>query len=195
MPVRIGALQSAVLAASQLLLVLTILGSQPASLASEEPKITSTDVITMSKYAKKINKRVLENLFYSCYPNHDEKDRRPLKNGKLSNKDDETVLYDSAIGDLNGDGINDAAVIILFNHFAGDGPDYTLIPVLNKKGQLYEAGIIRLGHAIEVKHLSIKSGIISVGLVVHRDTDGVVDPTLPITRKFKIVNDKLKLLR
>jgi len=99
-----------------------------------------------------------------------------------------------ALGDLNRDGRNDAAVVLVYNG-GGNGSFYSLVPVINNKGQLYQVGEIDLGDRISVKDLKIKSGTIAIDLVVHDANDAMVEPTKPVSWKFKIAHNELIKVR
>lgn len=111
---------------------------------------------------------------------------------KLNNPN--ASLDQVVLGDLNTDGVKDAACIIAYNS-GGSGTFYSLVPVVNASGQLRQIGEVELGDRIIVKRIAIDSGVINLGLVVHGKDDSMVQPTKPVDWKFKITDGKLIKLR
>jgi hypothetical protein len=109
--------------------------------------------------------------------------------------DFEVKVDDVCFGDLNGDGRKDAAVL-LAAPMGADGFGYELAPVVNdKNGRLTQFGHVFLGRAIRFVGMKINAGIITVHVKVHGPDDGVVDPTEPVTWRFRIANGRLIKLR
>ncbi len=93
-----------------------------------------------------------------------------LKDGKYEKKYGEgatqvnTAGYlTSAFGDLNKDGVNDAAVVLWWSG-GGSGTFVHLAAMLNEKGTPRQAAVIFLGDRANVESLAIKDGKIAVGL-------------------------------
>jgi hypothetical protein len=95
-----------------------------------------------------------------------------------------------AMGDLNGDGIEDAAVILISNP-GTTGTYYDLAAVLNADGVPYNIATESLGESIQVKSLSIVSGVIKVEMVVHGPRDPLCCPTLPVTWSYRLEGHQL----
>ena len=95
-----------------------------------------------------------------------------------------------AIGDLNGDGAADAAVILAANA-GGSGVFTTLAAVVNDNGKPRHAASADLGDRTQVKSVSIVSGIINLELVTHSPSDPMCCPTQNETQKFKLQGDQL----
>ena len=95
-----------------------------------------------------------------------------------------------AFGDLDGDGIADAAVVV-FTSGGGSGTFIHLVAVLDRDGAPAQAAWAFLGDRVPVENLTIASGQIVAQMVVHRLSDGLCCPTLGITRTFSLRDDQL----
>ena len=95
-----------------------------------------------------------------------------------------------SVGDLNGDGIADAALILTINT-GGSGTFYHLYGVLNDKGAPKPSAPESLGDRIKLKSLTIQGGEISVNFLTQGPKDPVTNPTLEVTRKYKLQDGKL----
>ena len=90
-----------------------------------------------------------------------------------------------AFGDLDGDGIADAAVIVFISG-GGSGTFIHLVAVLDRDGAPAQAALAFLGDRVPVRSLTIASGKIVAQTVAHRPSDGLCCPTLEITRTFTL---------
>lgn len=95
-----------------------------------------------------------------------------------------------ALGDLNGDGVEDA-VVVLASSGGGSGSFYELAVVLNQGGTPRHVASESLGDRIKLEDISIKAGTIAVEMVTHGPQDPLCCPTLKTTRNFKLQGDKL----
>ncbi len=95
-----------------------------------------------------------------------------------------------AFGDLNGDGVDDAAVILATNS-GGSGTFIVLNVMLNDKGAAKFASSISLGDRVQPKAITISGGVITVDEIKHGPGDPLASPTQPATLKFKLVDGKL----
>lgn len=89
-----------------------------------------------------------------------------------------------SVGDLNGDGVADVAIILTINS-GGTGTFYNLYGVLNDKGAPKPTAPEVLGDRIKLKSLTIQGGEISVNFLTQGPKDALANPTLDATRKFK----------
>lgn len=96
----------------------------------------------------------------------------------------------TAVGDLNGDGAQDAAVILIANT-GGSGNFYYLFGVLNDKGTPKPSAPEFLGDRIKLKALAIQGSEIVIDFMTQGPRDTMVNPTLPVTRKYKPQDGKL----
>ena len=93
-------------------------------------------------------------------------------------------------GDLNGDGLEDAAVILVSDP-GGSGTFYDLAAVINSRGQAKEVASAFLGDRVKVEELSIRSGKIVVKMVTHRSTDPMCCPSLKVEQAYGLQGDEL----
>lgn len=104
-----------------------------------------------------------------------------------------TLTEPSAVGDLNGDAVADAAVVLATNT-GGTGIFKALHAVLNQAGQPVEAAAIQLGDRVQVKSLTIQSGAILVDLLTHGPKDGLCCPTMEVIQTYKLQGNTLVLV-
>ena len=95
-----------------------------------------------------------------------------------------------AFGDLDGDEIADAAVVV-FTSGGGSGTFRYLIAVLDRDGAPVQAARVYLGDRVQVESVTIASGEIVMDVLAHRRSDGLCCPTLNITRGFALRGDQL----
>jgi hypothetical protein len=95
-----------------------------------------------------------------------------------------------AFGDLNGDRVEDAAVILISKP-GTTGTYYDLAAVLNVNGAPYHIATEPLGDSIQVKSLAITSGVIAVEMVIHGPRDPLCCPTVPVTRTYRLQGNQL----
>ena len=99
---------------------------------------------------------------------------------------DDTVAF----GDLDGDGIADAAVVV-FTSGGGSGTFIHLLAVLDRDGTPMQAARAFLGDRVGVESLTVASGEIVATMLAHRRSDGLCCPTLNVTRAFALRGDQL----
>ncbi|MYD93674.1 MAG: hypothetical protein F4Y02_08275 [Chloroflexi bacterium] len=95
-----------------------------------------------------------------------------------------------AFGDLDGDGIADAAVIVFISG-GGSGTFIHLVAMLDRDGAPEQAAWAFLGDRVPVRNLAVTGGRIVARIVTHRPSDGLCCPTLEITRTFGLEGDQL----
>lgn len=95
-----------------------------------------------------------------------------------------------AFGDLDGDGVEDAAVVLATSG-GGSGTFISLEAVINDKGTPNHVATASLGDRVEVKSVAIESGKITVDMVTHGPDDPMCCPTLEATQKYRLQGDKL----
>ena len=94
------------------------------------------------------------------------------------------------LGDLNGDGIGDAAVILVIET-GGSGSFMSLVAVLNDQGQPKPAAGLTLGDRLKVESMSIGSGEISIAAVTHGPKDPMCCPTQKTVLHYALQGDQL----
>lgn len=90
-----------------------------------------------------------------------------------------------AFGDLNNDGIKDAAVIFYYIT-GGSGCYLYLVAVHNINGKPKSVASVGLGDRVQVKGIVIKNGIIELKMLSHDNQGGQCCPTRKTAPKFKI---------
>jgi hypothetical protein len=85
-------------------------------------------------------------------------------------------LVNAALGDLNGDGVTDAAVTLAAN-FGGSGTFHELVVVLSQDGKAVQAADLFLEDRLGEKQLTITDGLIILEMVRHGPNDPLCCPT------------------
>lgn len=104
-----------------------------------------------------------------------------------------TLSPQIASGDLNGDGLFDAAVILATNT-GGTGIFRDLHAMLNREGQAVDVAAIVLGDRVQIKSLAIQEGEIVVDMMMHGPKDGLCCPTVEVVQTYKLQGHNLILL-
>jgi len=95
-----------------------------------------------------------------------------------------------AFGDLNGDGVGDAAVVLVASG-GGSGSFISLEAVINDKGTPKHVATASLGDRTRLKSIAIQAGEIVVTTLTHGPNDPMCCPTIEGTQKYKLQGDKL----
>jgi hypothetical protein len=98
-----------------------------------------------------------------------------------------------AVGDMDDDGLPDAAVVLSTNT-GGSGVFQDLAAVLNRDGRPASVATAFLGDRVPVDRIFIVEGEIHVDLTVHGPGDAMCCPTLSVTRRFRLSEDALREL-
>jgi hypothetical protein len=97
----------------------------------------------------------------------------------------------NAIGDLNGDGAKDAAVVLVSDP-GGSGTFYDLAVLVSQNGSPKHVATEALGDRIVVKSLAIQSGEIAITLLTRKPDEPMsAEPKVEVTKKLKLRDDKL----
>lgn len=99
-------------------------------------------------------------------------------------------LPEYAVGDLDGDGAPDAAVL-LSTSTGGSGSFQDLAVVLNREGVPENAAIFFLGDRVPVDRIRIVDGEIQLDLTMHGPADPMCCPSVEATRRFRFVEGEL----
>lgn len=102
---------------------------------------------------------------------------------------DQRVIF----GDLNGDGAQDAAVILAEN-YGGTGVFVSVAAVINENGQPRHAASYAIDDRPAVNAFSILDGDIFLDAVVHGPNDPGCCPDLAVTRTFRLAGNQLMLV-
>jgi hypothetical protein len=95
-----------------------------------------------------------------------------------------------AFGDLNGDGVDDAAVI-LASSGGGSGTFITLEAVINDAGTPKDVASASLGDRVQINSVVIAGGKITVDMITHGPDDPLCCPSVKTTRTFELQSDTL----
>ena len=95
------------------------------------------------------------------------------------------TLGEVAIGDLNGDGVDDA-VVILYSSPGGSGTFRDLVAVVMHEGTAVPVIGASLGDRVKIETLAIEDSEISVGMVKHASGDPMCCPTQRVTQRYAL---------
>jgi hypothetical protein len=97
-----------------------------------------------------------------------------------------------SIGDLTGDGINEAAAI-LFENYGGTGNFGFLAIYTNVNGLPVFLTSTIIDDRPMINSMTIENGEVYLDAIVHGLEDGACCPTLPTTRRYALVNNQLRV--
>lgn len=118
-----------------------------------------------------------------------------LSNGMYSSTDpnDPYIMIlqpQIALEDLNGDNIKDA-VVLLTENGGGTGWFVSLAAIVSKDGEFIQIGQQPVDDRPLIQSLEIVNGEIVLKAVVHRATDVMVEPTLEVIQRYRVVENVL----
>jgi putative hemolysin len=93
-------------------------------------------------------------------------------------------------GDLNGDGLEDAAVILTTQN-GGTGHFFELAAVLNRGGQPENVSMVSLGDRVGIEAGRIEGGVITLDMRVQGPNDPMCCASQPETRRYQLQDDQL----
>ncbi|MEI7844325.1 MAG: hypothetical protein WCK35_00840 [Chloroflexota bacterium] len=102
-----------------------------------------------------------------------------------------TQLSLSSTGDLNADGLPDAAVILV-TYNGGNGNNKELAVLLNQAGGLTNIATVDVGFMVAVEALEIQSGVILLNVRVAGPNDALCCPSQQETWQFQLDGNQLK---
>ena len=113
-----------------------------------------------------------------------------LNNGEFKNRYGEgstqihrVILEKMAFGDLNGDGLDDAAVILAWQN-GGSGTFKYLVAIQNSSGLPQQIDSMLIGDRIQVSALSIAAGAVQLEEVTHTPLDPMCCPSQHINQSY-----------
>ncbi len=115
---------------------------------------------------------------------------KPFVEGGASRPTVDFVKDFYAFGDLNGDGVDDAAVFLAENS-GGSGVFTYVAAMLNQNGVPVNAGTAFLGDRSNLISVKIEDGIIAVDMVTQGPDDPLCCATLEVVKSFKLEGDEL----
>ena len=121
-----------------------------------------------------------------------------LVNGKYESKSDHTAAdyvnvnmgKQVAYGDLNGDGAQDAAIIIGEN-YGGTGDFVSVVAMLNQNGQPVFGGSYGVDDRPAINSLAIQNGEILLDATIHGPNDPGCCAAQPVTESLRLWSGKL----
>ena len=124
-----------------------------------------------------------------------------LTDGKYQHGTDATTLDYAyvgltdfiSIGDLTGDGIEEAAAII-FENYGGTGDFAFLTIYTNINGLPVFLTSTKIDDRPKINSLAIENGEVYLDAIVHGLQDPGCCPALPTTRRYALVNNQLRLI-
>lgn len=116
---------------------------------------------------------------------------KPSQKALLSGKYLRVEMGPAALGDLTGDGREEAAVI-LRSSGGGSGVFYEVAAVVNKEGRPVHQASAELGDRVKIHHLAIQSGMIVIDLTTHGPDDPACCPTVRKVVRYRLAGNKLE---
>jgi hypothetical protein len=107
---------------------------------------------------------------------------------------DVSLLDPVAFGDLNGDGLPDAAVLLAENG-GGTGVFVSLVVMLNQDGQPVQGDAELVDDRPLIHSLTIQDGQIILKATIHAASDPMCCPSLAVTKTYKLVGEKLEVVK
>ena len=96
------------------------------------------------------------------------------------------TVEQASLGDLNGDGLEDAAVVLATDP-GGSGRFYTLHALTGTAGKPTDAGSVFLGDRIVLRGVAVEAGGVSVDLLDRREDDPMsAPPMIPRQRRYEL---------
>lgn len=165
-------------------------GPSPAPViqASPTPALTSVPALTVDQ---------LKNASYQLVFQDSHKTIQ-LTNGIYQNGSDPaspdyadvTLVGEMAFGDLNGDGIDDAAVLLAEN-YGGTGVFVSVVAMINQNGKAVQASAEMIDDRPMINSISIKDGQIFLDATVHGPNDPGCCAAQPVKQVYRFVGGKL----
>jgi hypothetical protein len=116
-----------------------------------------------------------------------------LGDPSVSGYADLSLLDFYAFGDLDQDGVNDAAVLIAEN-FGGTGVFVSVNAVLNQDGLPRHAASYMIDDRPKINVLDVRDGEIFLDAIIHGIDDPACCPEMSVTRSFKLSGTSLTLV-
>ena len=101
-----------------------------------------------------------------------------------------TLVEPVAFGDLDGDGVEDAAVILAANA-GGSGTFISLEAVRNEGGEPVHLATYPLGDRVRIESLAIEGGQIVLEMITHGPDDPLCCPTQQVVQTYALRGDEL----
>lgn len=167
----------------------------PAKVQAEkkQPVVKSSAVVKEPA----VNQKDLENAEYSSLSAY--KGKVKLSRGLYREKAAKGSAAETIVALTNHIACGKAAnrqgtAAILVTNTGGSGFFYDLAFMVDEKGRQINIATTALGDRVKIKSLTIENGNIIVQMVKHNKTDPKCCPTLDVTQKYTLQNNKLVLV-
>ncbi len=111
---------------------------------------------------------------------------RPESGKSLPPYDFMVELVAAALGDLNGDGISDAAVVLSWDG-GGSGTFYYLAAVVDEGGTPVNVSTTYLGDGLGIRSVEISSGTITIDMLVRGLFDPMCCPSKRSRKEYRLI--------
>lgn len=116
----------------------------------------------------------------------------PSSSGRTLRLRESIKVFSFGLGDIDGDGTGDAAVVVGYNG-GGTGTFMRLVPVLFDDGRAVTGKLVGLGDRSNPRAVTVDStGTIRLDVVVHQLGDPLCCPTLPLALEFALEDGALR---
>jgi hypothetical protein len=117
-----------------------------------------------------------------------------LQQGIFTSSDTRVELVEpAAFGDINGDGLEDAVVVLVVDP-SGSGTFYNLVAVLNQGGMPVQAAFSYIGDRQGIKNLEITAGEIILDFVTQGPNDPLCCASEEHLRTYRFENGELLVI-
>lgn len=158
--------------------------------SQNKPSLSQDDIRNL-QWLNKVNP-----LDYSTYNIYAVNGKAKFMNGQYKFDDGYAYIENGATGELDNDGIDEAATMLFVNN--GGTGKYPELVVLKKDGESYTE-VSSIGDPIDffydriyVQSIQIEDKLIDIKILGHGPTDGLCCPSVPMEKKFRIVDNKLE---
>ncbi|PKN98381.1 MAG: hypothetical protein CVU42_12690 [Chloroflexi bacterium HGW-Chloroflexi-4] len=105
-----------------------------------------------------------------------------------------TLLPQLAIGDLNGDAIDDAAILLAENN-GGTGTFVSLVVIASMNGTFDQVGTAIIDDRPVIESLVIQDEVVVLNAVVHGLNDAMVSPTDKVSLTYRLLENNFTLMK
>jgi len=164
--------------------------------ATDEVPLSTAEPVDVTVAENPFDEGILENATYLS--EHTEDGEVTLVDGVFEDTANrihvELVAEPRLYGDVDGDGVADA-LVLLYANTGGSGGFVDLAVILNQDGVAYNADSDLLGDRVQVESLALAAGgAITVRMITQGPDDAMCCPTLLVERNYAFADDTLTLV-